>query len=103
MSQIESEIDRFLPAGRFRSLPLDCGEDVAPGVDEVEEWQDFSHRETTNDQLRIEDIIVNLRLGSGGSLLHVGIGNSGLAVRLQSQFRGISGITIQPAEMALAQ
>ena len=85
--------------GRFHHLAYDCGELVSPGVDETEEWQDFSGRETTNDQLRIEDIIDKNAMAYGGSLLHVGIGNSGLAERFHRKFRKIAGITIQQGEL----
>ena len=85
--------------GRFRNLPYNCGELDSPGVDETEEWRDFSARESTDDQLRIEDIIARTAMAAGGNLLHIGIGNSGLAERLHPKFARIAGITIQPGEL----
>lgn len=86
-------------AERFERLTLDCGGADAPGIADLPDWQDFSERDTTNDQLRIEEVIATLRLGCRGALLHVGIGNSGLAQRFATQFAKIAGITIQQGEI----
>lgn len=90
-------------AQRFEQLPVDCGRGDAPGVDEVPEWRDFSERDTTNDQLRIEEVIALHGLGLAGAMLHVGIGNSGLADRLGRHFSRIVGITIQQGELDRAR
>lgn len=90
-------------AERFARLSGDCGRVEQPGVDEVEEWQDFSGRETTNDQLRIEDVIAAHKLGLNGSALHVGMGNSGFAQRFSCHFVKITGITIQQGEVRHAR
>ena|SRR5690348_7216051 len=87
---------------RFPSLPLDCGERVAPGVVDVEDWRDWSRRDTTPDQLRIEDYIDQFDLRDR-SILHVGIGNSGLAERFARSARLICGTTIMPAEVERAE
>ena len=87
---------------RFPSLSLDCGERVAPGVVDVEDWRDWSRRNTTPDQLRIEDYLDQFDL-RGRSILHIGIGNSGLAKRLAARARLICGTTIMPAEIEHAE
>lgn len=96
----ERELER-LRAERFPTLPLDCGERVAPGVVDVEEWRDWSRRDTTPDQVRIEDYLDQFDLRDR-SILHVGIGNSGLARRFASRARLICGTTIMPAEVEQA-
>lgn len=103
MTQPPSDQALLAAVARLSALPADCGRAADPGVDEVTEWQDFSGRETTNDQLRIEEVVAAERLGAGSALLHVGVGNSGLAERLHGQFRLIAGITIQKGEAARAQ
>lgn len=94
-------IARALP--RFGRLPEFCGKTEAMGVDEVEEWRDYSARGTTQDQQRIEHMISERNIGAGGALLHVGIGNSMLAVRFGTHFRYMAGITLQPEEIAKAK
>jgi len=75
-----------------------CGNDLTPGIDEVLEWQDWSLRESTPDQQRIEAFLENRNL-KGTFLLHVGVGNSGFAKKFCPRTEGIDGITIQPAEV----
>lgn len=82
---------------RFSTVPVDCGNDL-PGVQEVEEWREWGDRETTPDQERIEDFIDQLDL-SDLTILHVGIGNSKLAVRFSDRVKGIVGIAISPDEV----
>ena len=100
VSNLDSALVAIIP--RLAVLTSDCGRKEIPGIDEVPEWQDFSERETTNDQLRIEEVIVSSGIGLGGALLHIGIGNSGLAQRLGAKFNRITGITIQQGEIEKA-
>ena len=66
------------------------------------EWQDWSNRPSTLDQLRIEQYLSTLDL-SRRTVLHVGIGNSEFAEKICEFAASVDGITIQPAEVAKAQ
>ncbi len=81
---------------RLAGLPLWCGHPEG-GVDEIDEFKDWSHRETTPDQQRIEEVLARLDL-RGRSVLHIGIGNSSLASRFHQHLRFVQGVTIQPEE-----
>jgi len=87
-----------LRSRRFSQLPLDCGNDRAPGVNDSEEWQDWTVRSTTPDQLRIENYLDRFDLGDR-AILHVGIGNSGLAKRFSMRANSIFGTSISPEEI----
>ena len=82
---------------RFTLLPIDCDRDPNPGINEVEEFREWSRRETTGDQQRIEEYIDRLDL-THLSILHVGIGNSQLAIRFSQRAKSIVGLTISPLE-----
>jgi hypothetical protein len=82
---------------RFAPLPLNCARNLSPGIDEVEEWREWSNRPTTEDQLRIEEYVDDLDL-DGSSILHVGIGNSQFAARFARRAAQIVGLTISPLE-----
>jgi hypothetical protein len=82
---------------RFSALPLTCGNDASPGLDEVEEWREWSHQDTTPDQRRIEDYLDTWDL-TGLSILHVGIGNSQFAARFSLRARRIVGFTLSRLE-----
>jgi len=82
---------------RFAGLPLDCGQDDDPGVLDAEEWRDWSAQPTTTDQWRIEAYLDRFSL-RGKRILHVGVGNSGLARRLHRDVAEIVGTTVVPAE-----
>jgi hypothetical protein len=84
-------------AARFVELPKHCGTDAAPGIDEVEEWRDWTAIETTPDQRRIEDFVSRYNLRDA-VLLHIGVGNSELAKRFAPGARAILGTTISAAE-----
>ncbi len=79
----------------------DCGDEVDPGNDEVSEWRDWSERESTEDQQRIERFLKTLRL-DGTRFLHVGIGNSAFARTFCAAAALVDGITIQPGEIERA-
>jgi hypothetical protein len=89
---------RALHAERFAALPFDCGQELQPGVADVDEWRDWSAMPTTPDQLRIEDYIDRFAL-AGKALLHVGSGNSLLARRFARRAAKIVGTTVVPAEV----
>lgn len=79
-----------------------CKNKTTLGIDEVPEWQDWSNRATTEDQVRIEAVLRGLDL-SQKNLLHVGIGNSMLALLFHKHTKCIDGITIQEAEVTRAR
>ena len=84
---------------RFAELPINCGAPLQPGVDEVEKWRDWTALPTSPDQLRIEEYLSALDLG-GKRILHIGAGNSGLALRFSDRAKEIVGTTISAAEAA---
>ena len=86
---------------RFAQLPAWCGNEQVPGNDETERWRDWSQRNTTKDQARIEAFIAPL-LTSQTRILHVGLGNSRFAERFCGEVALIAGITITLAEHDLA-
>lgn len=87
---------------RFAELPLDCGNRSDPGVRDTEEWRDWSSLGTTAGELLIEDYLD--RLGTRRkSILHVGIGNSGLAKRFAPGASHIVGTTVAAAEAEKAE
>ena len=87
---------------RFAALPLDCGNQSDPGIRDTEEWRDWSRFGTTAGELLIEDYLD--RLGTRKkSILHIGIGNSGLAKRFAPSASRIVGTTIAAAEVERAE
>jgi hypothetical protein len=64
-------------------------------------WVDHTRDETTVDQARIEDAMEEMDL-EGRQILHVGVGNSGLAKRFAGRARLIDGLTVSEAEKELA-
>lgn len=86
-----------LRTARFSDLPAYCMSASEPGIDEVDEWRDWTALDTTPDQQRIEEYLLLSRL-SGRSILHVGVGNSSLADRLSNRVLRIVGTTISPNE-----
>ena len=87
----------YLKLSRLRKLPENCGLDITPGVDEVPEWQVWVDKETTPDQLTIERYLDRV-VSPTSSILHIGVGNSGLALRFASRVRRIVGTTIHSEE-----
>ena len=96
----EDAFDRLF-ADRFEALPADCGNETVPGIDESPAHRDWSARPTTRDQKRMEEFIAP-RLTKRSCILHVGIGNSGLASRFCQHVERIEGLTISRAEQAHA-
>jgi cyclopropane fatty-acyl-phospholipid synthase-like methyltransferase len=62
---------------------------------------DYSRRETTTDQSEIEAALEATPL-EGKRILHVGIGNSGLARRFAPRALAVEGLTVSAAELAHA-
>lgn len=87
---------------RFPDLPLDCGNDDDPGIIYSEDLRDWSDKATTPDQYRMEDYIDRYDLRSK-TILHIGIGNSGLARRFHCRVKEIVGTTIDQPEMDVAK
>ncbi len=98
MSALLSPTLLSLYACRFGELPIFCGNDGQPGVDEVHKWRDYTDRPTTGDQLCIENYLDETYNG-GESVLHVGIGNSLFAKRFSTKFASIVGISITAREV----
>jgi len=63
---------------------------------------DWTGRDTTADQLRIEAVLDARSLTRNKQLLHVGIGNSRFAQRFASQVALIDGLTVAEPERAFA-
>src|SRR4051794_10142210 len=61
----------------------------------------YADKQTSLDQSWIEDQLDRMEL-AGRRLLHVGVGNSGLAVRLAPRLRLIDGLTVDRNEKARA-
>lgn len=97
-----TETWRELHRSRFPELPLDCGNSREPGVIYSPELRDWSDKATTSDQARMERYIDRYDL-RGARILHVGIGNSGLAKRFHRRVGEIVGTTIDDPEMQVAR
>jgi hypothetical protein len=81
----------------LRDAPSFCGEIDWPGREDAEAWGDWSRRETTPDQLRLEQFL-EARPLPDATILHLGCGNSSLARRLAGRVKRIDGVTIYPGE-----
>src|ERR1700730_9698291 len=92
---------RLAASPRFRSVPRLCAR-TTPGIDEVPEWQIWTHHETTTDQLRIE-LELEKMVSRSASILHIGAGNSGLAKRFAPLVHRVLGITIHEEEVVLSR
>lgn len=93
---------RQLHADRFPDLQFDCGKTTNPGVRYSEHLRDWSDKPTTPDQLRMERYIDRFDLRTK-RVLHIGIGNSGLAMRFHRRVKAIVGTTIDDSEMRVAR
>lgn len=78
--------------------PTDCGVADPAGI-----YRDvsFANQPTTPDQARIADVLAT-QLRPESRILHIGVGNSGLAVRFAPAIAHIEGITIVPDELTAA-
>jgi hypothetical protein len=87
---------------RFDSAPEVCGRLDHPGLaTDMPIWVDHTRDETTVDQARIEDALESMAL-DGRAILHVGVGNSGLAKRFAPRVDLIDGLTVSEPEKKLA-
>jgi len=93
---------RELHANRFSELAFDCGRAADPGIRFSEELRDWSDKATTPDQRRMELYIDRYDLRRK-RILHIGIGNSGLAQRFHRRVKEILGTTIDDPEIEAAQ
>jgi len=87
---------------RFPELPFDCGNEEDPGIVYGPDLRDWSNKATTPDQHRIEKYIDRFDLRDK-RLLHIGVGNSGLAKRFHRRVKEIVGTTIDEPEIKVAQ
>jgi hypothetical protein len=87
---------------RFPELPFDCGNEDDPGILYGPDLRDWSTKATTPDQYRIEKYIDRFDLRDQ-RLLHIGVGNSGLARRFHGHVKEIVGTTIDDTDIKVAQ
>ena len=86
----------------FDCVTLNCGQEREPGVDEGPEWRIWTERDTTADQLRIEEELQHL-VKASSSILHIGAGNSRLGQRFAPHVSRILGTTIHDEERIFAE
>ncbi|WP_281557552.1 hypothetical protein [Thalassomonas sp. RHCl1] len=92
----------------FTNGPVFCGALAAPGLAvDFDLYVDYSVRDTTEDQQRIEAVLDDLlsaeEVPEGSRILHVGVGNSGLAARFIPQGLIVDGITVSKPEKQFAE
>jgi hypothetical protein len=89
--------------GNYETCLDICGKLDFPGlaIDE-DNAVDYSERETTVDQARIEEQLERMDL-TGKTVLHVGIGNSGLAKKFAPRAEWIDGLTVSANEKSRAE
>lgn len=92
---------------RFPRQPIDprdvCGFVDPPPVTLHDHLVDYSQRQTTPDQARIESVLESYPHLLGDRVLHVGIGNSEFALRFAARVKILDGLTISQREQALAE
>lgn len=93
---------RQVHLARFAEFPLDCGNEEDPGVVYNDDIRDWSDKPTTPDQARIEIYLDRYDL-TQKRVLHIGIGDSGLAQRFHGRTREIVGTTLDEPEMKVAR
>jgi hypothetical protein len=74
-----------------------CGNRAQPGVTRITAALDWSRQATTPDQRCIEAVL-DMHVGTGTSLLHVGVGNAQLAQRFARRAQRLDGLTLHPQE-----
>jgi hypothetical protein len=87
-----------LGARRFPGIPEDCGDSATPGIVDRRDFRNWALRPTTDDQYRLERYIDRYDLRSK-RVLHIGIGNSGLAQRFEGRVQEIVGTTVDQSEL----
>lgn len=89
-------------SGKYRRCPENCGELEWPGAS-VKDWMvDYAEVTTTADQLRIEEVLEGL-VDDVDAVLHIGVGNSGLAERFAGRVARIDGATVSDHELERAR
>jgi hypothetical protein len=83
----------------FRESLRRCGQ-TEPGV--CEDDSDYTLKKTTKSELRVAEYLASCDL-TAKSVLHVGVGNSELAVRFANSLERIDGVTIMPNEKTRAE
>jgi hypothetical protein len=96
-----SAICSCVASKRITTLPQRCEKTAWPGVTDEEPHRDWSAYETTDDQTRIENRL-SLFVDANSDILHVGLGNSRLAMRFSASVNSITGITVSQQEVDLA-
>src|SRR3954471_10645840 len=86
---------------RFPELPFDCRNNDDPGILYGPDLRDWSAKATTPDQYRIEKYIDRFDLRDK-RLLHIGVGNSGLARRFHRRVDEMVGTTIDEPDIKVA-
>ena len=90
-----------LTLAHWQDVPLTCDR-TNPGVGHHNpRVMDLSQRATTADQQRIEAALDSL-VQPGSRILHVGVGNSSLALRWHERGIDITGLTVNEQEMTHA-
>jgi len=92
---------RRLNTTRFGTVLQHCGADETPGTAVNPEWRVWTHRDTTPDQQRIEAHLPAL-LRPESAILHIGVGNSGLARSFSGAVARILGTTVDVEEKTFA-
>jgi SAM-dependent methyltransferase len=87
----------------FSTLLSFCGQLESPGIAvDFSQYSDFSMRETTEDQARIEDVLA-AATPAESKVLHVGVGNSKFAQRFHGDGCQVVGITVSDEELRHAE
>ena len=85
---------------RYIGVPIYCGNEASAGIDDGDQEGSWVLQATTADQQRMEDYL-QPRCHRTSQLLHIGLGNSGLAQRFCHSVASIVGITIRQDEVDL--
>ena len=87
---------------RFDDVREVCRKLDHPGLaTDMPIWVDHTRDETTVDQAHIEDALETMDV-DGRRILHIGVGNSGFAVRFAPRAALIDGLTVSEPEKVLA-
>jgi hypothetical protein len=90
---------RFPP---FLNISRCCGNETKPGREDAPGWRCWADKETTDDQLSIEQQLEEL-VDASSSILHIGAGNSSLARRFAPRVASVLAITIYDQEHAVGE
>jgi MoaA/NifB/PqqE/SkfB family radical SAM enzyme len=93
---------RLTSLPRFASITQICETGHASGIDEAPEWQIWTERPTTGDQLRIEEQLESL-IETSSSILHIGAGNSSLGRRFAPRVARVLATTLHDEERTFAE